>query len=253
MSKIFATYIIPVHNRPKEMDRCIKSIVNQGLKNDKGIYEVMIVNDASTEPTVATKMDYWKIKYPFNIVSLTFKDHLERIYAFNAGMMQAQGEWIIHLDSDDELKPEFRETFEQAIKDNPDAMLFNWGGDIHWRDGKITQRPIFRPAMMDSGQCEVFKSGEVFSGGFAFKRECLTVTGYLPFPRQEQATSPYAFGKTFLDAFPELKPLYTMEDGHLKTDIGNPWGQDFGMMFMLTRHWMPITIDKSLHITHVRP
>ena len=253
MNNIIASYIIPVHNRPSEMDRCIKSIVNQGLKSDTHIYEIMIVNDASTEPTVATKIQYWKKKHPFNIVSLTFKDHLERIYAFNAGMLQAQGEWIIHLDSDDELKPEFREEFEKAINKYPEAMIFNWGGDIHWKNGKVTQRPIFKPAMMDSGKCEIFKSGQVFSGGFAFKRACLTVTGYLPHPSLAEATSPYAFGKAFLNAYDELKPLYTMKDGHLKTDIGNPWGQDFSMMYMLTREWMPYQIMKPLHITHVRP
>lgn len=253
MNNILATYIVPVHNRPSEMDRCIKSIVNQGMKGDKHIYEIMIVNDASTEPTVKTKIEYWKEKYPFNVVSLTFKEHLERVYAFNAGMLQAQGEWIIFLDSDDEMKPEFREEFEQAIKDNPDANIFNWGGDIVWQDDKVTQRPIFKPKVSDSGQCEVFKSGEVFSGGFAFKSSCLNVTGYLPSPPLAEATSPYAFGKAFLEAFDELKPLYTMEDGHLKTDIGNPWGQDFSLMYMLTRHWMPVQINKSLHITHVRP
>ena len=251
MNNILASFIIPVHNRPSEMDRCIKSIVNQGLKSDTHIYEIMIINDASTEPTVATKIKYWKEKHPFNIVSLTFKDHLERIYAFNAGMMQAQGEWIICLDSDDELKTEFRETFEKAVEKNPDAMIFNWGGDVVWQDGRVTQRPIFRPAMHSSGQCEIFKSGEVFSGGFAFKKSCLSVTGYLPLPKEP--TSPYSFGKAFLDAYDELKPLYTMEDGHLKTDIGNPWGQDFAMMYMFTRHWMPYSIDKSLHITYVRP
>lgn len=253
MTNILASFIIPVYNRPKEMDRCFKSVVKGGLRTDTHVYEMVVINDASTEPSIKTTLDKWKKKFPFNITGLNFVNHLERIYAFNAGMLQAQGEWIIHLDSDDELKPEFKKAFEQAVNDNPTANIFNWGGDIVWQNGKVTKRLIFKPKVTDSGQCEVFKSGEVFSGGFAFKRSCLNVTGYLPVPRKEECTSPYSFGKLFLNQFDELKPLYTRDDGVLQTDIGNPWGQDFAMMYMLTRHWMPIQINKSLHITNVRP
>ena len=252
MNNILASFIIPVHNRPGEMDRCLKSVVKGGMQFDKHMYEAVVVNDASTEPSIRTKLDKWKSKHPYTLTVLNFEDHLERVYAFNAGMLQSQGEWIIHLDSDDELKPEFKEVFEKAVKDNPDAMIFNWGGDIVWQTGKVTQRKIFNPKLDESGHCELFKSGEVFSGGFAFKRGCLNVTGYLPTPRKEESTVPYAFGRVFLTRFEELKPLWTI-DGKLKTDIGNPWGQDYGMMYMLTRHWMPVQIDKSLHITNVRP
>ncbi len=253
MNKILASFIIPVHNRPGEMDRCLKSVVKGGMTLDTHTYEAVVINDASTEPTIKTKLDKWKKKFPYNITVLNFIDHLERIYAFNAGMLQAQGEWIIHLDSDDELKPEFKEVFEKAIEKHPTADIFNWGGDIVWQDGHVTQRPIFKPKLAENGVCELFKSGEVFSGGFAFKRSCLNVTGYLPLPRKEEALSPYEFGRIFLNRFEELKPLWTMEDGKLKTDLGNPWGNDYTMMYMLTRHWMPVQIEQSLHITNVRP
>lgn len=253
MNNILASFIIPVHNRPGEMDRCLKSVVAGGMTLDDHTYEAVVINDASQEPTIKTKLDKWKKKFPYNLTVLNWEQHLERIYAFNAGMLQAQGDWIIHMDSDDELKSSFKSEFEKAVKENPDAMILNWGGDIVWKTGEVTERPMFKPKLAPNGMCELFKSGEVFSGGFAFKKSCLNVTGYLPHARKEEATSPYAFGRIFLNRFDELKPLWTMEDGKLKTDIGNPWGQDYAMMYMLTRHWMPVQIEKSLHVTHVRP
>jgi len=265
MSNIFASFITPVRveaikphevgyktkHRLHKLERCIKSI--GGYTSKSKAYEHVIIDDNSTEKKVFKLYRKWKKEWPYNIQIKPFKDHLERIYAFNAGMLSAQGEWIIHLDSDDVMKPNFKEEFEKMVKEHQDANLFVWKGDIVWQDGKVTERSLFRPAMKDNGQCEIFKSGVVFSGGFAFKKSCLNVTGYLPQPRLEEATSPYAFGRIFLNTYDELKPLYTMLDGHLKTDIGNPWGQDFAMVYMLTRHWMPYSINKSLHTTYVRP
>lgn len=247
------SFVIPVHNREATIDRCLKSVFQDG-QTDKNrfTYEAVVVNDASTDGT-KDKIDKWKKKYPYQVTAPNFQDRLERIYGFNAGMMKAQGDWIIHLDSDDEMLPEFKHTFESYLERYPTANIFNWDGEVVWKDGRVTKRGLFEPELQPSGQCEIFKSGGIYSGGFAFRRNMLNVTGYLPFPRKEEATSPYAFGRVFLNHFDELKPLYTMEDGHLKTDLGNPWGQDFAMFYMLTRHAMPVGIDKVLHRTYVRP
>lgn len=250
MSKL-ASFIIPFCNRPAELKRCLESI--EPLTTDHYAYEAVIIDDASTDPTIDIHINGWKKKWPTNITVLRFREHMERIYAFNAGMLQAEGEWIIHLDSDDEMKQWFKQEFEKMLEKHPLANILVWKGEIHWRNGKITERPLFRPAMKDNGQCEEFKSGVCFSGGFAFRKKCLNVTGYLPEPRHEDRLNPWKFGEKFLNRFKELKPLYTLPDGRLKTDIGNPWGNDFAMMYMLTRHWMPYSVDKNLHITHVRP
>ena len=248
----FASFVTPVYNRPNEVKRCLDSVAAGGWVHDGKSFESVIVNDASTEPTIKPKLNKWKNKWPYNLTVLHFEDHLERIYGFNAGMNYAQGEWIIHLDSDDAIDPRFKQVFIENVKKHPEARAFNWGGKVIWQNGDITQRPIWKPEFDEAGNIKPFKSGEIFSGGFAFKKELLHEIGYLPMPRKEEATNPYAFGKLFLNRYEELKPLYRLPDGKLKTDIGNPFGQDFAQWYMVTRKVVPVQINDSLHITHVR-
>ena len=49
MSELLLTYIIPVYNTERYIDRCLMSIVNQGLADDT--YEVLVVDDGSTDGT----------------------------------------------------------------------------------------------------------------------------------------------------------------------------------------------------------
>ena len=247
-------FIIPVRNREDKIERCLKSVFQDGETDTNNfIYGAIVINDASTDGTQEV-LEKWKKKYPFQLTVFNWEEHLERVYAFNAGMLQSQADWIIHLDSDDEMLPDFKKEFEKKVNEKPTATIINWGGIVEHQNGNITDRQVFKPRYdLNLGKCERFKSGHIFSGGFAFRRWLLNSTGYLPQPLRENAQSPYAFGKAFLEKYDELKPLYKQPDGSLKTDLGNPWGQDFAMFYMLTREDMPIQIDKPLHKTYVRP
>lgn len=251
MNNILASFVIPAYNRERTIDRCIRSVVAGGMTTDRYAYEIVAVNDASTDGT-KDKLTKWSKKLPYNLTLLNFIDHSERIMAFNAGMLQAQGDWIIMLDSDDEIASHFKETFEQAIEMYPTAMVFNWGSLRHWRnkDGRYYRTDVLKPfktVIGKNGKVEPFKSGGIASGAFAFKKGCLNVTGYFP-----EAKNPFEFGKQMLGRYEELKKLYTLPDGRIQYDLGNPWGNDAAMYFMLTRHWNPVTLDQILHYIHVR-
>ena len=243
--------IIPVYNRADVIDRCIGSIANSGLITDKGAYEIIVVDDASTDKTVE-HVEKWCERFPYNIILLRFKDHQERVVAMNAGFRTAQGEWLMRLDSDDELLSHWKKAFEDMMDMHPRAKLFNWGSLVQHRDRegrytKTTVREAFRPGIDPSGQTKVFKSGQIFMGGFIFTRDLLWQSGFLP-----EKSNPYSFGQAILGRFKELQPLYTLPDGRLKTDLGNPWGDDLGQFFSLTRYTNPTTVDLILHQQHVR-
>lgn len=251
MANYLATFVTPAYNRQDTIDRCIGSTVNSGMITQKGAYEHIVIDDASKDTTVE-HVDKWRQKYPDNVRLLQFKDHLERIYGYNAGMLQARGEWIIWLDSDDELMSHFKKAFEDAIDMYPNAMILNWGSLRHWRDKdkRYVKTDFIRPfqvTIASNGQVEPFKSGGIASGAFAFKKKCLLRTGYLP-----EAKNPYEFGRKMLGRFPILKKLYTLPDGRIKYDLGNPWGNDPMMYFMLTRYWVPVTLNQYVHNIHVR-
>lgn len=251
MSNFLASFVIPAYNREHTIDRCLRSIVSGGISTNRHSYEIVVVNDASTDGT-ADHLKKWQKKLPYNLTVLNFKDHLERVYAWNAGMLQAQGEWIVMLDSDDELASHFKQAFEDMIEMNPTAKVFNWGSMRQWKnkDGRYYRTdfvPPFKLALAEDGKAELFKSGKICSGGFAFKKECLNTIGYYP-----EAKDPYTLGKWFLNEYKELQELWTMPDGKLKTDLGNPWGQDYILFYMLTRRWMPVTTEQYLHYVHIR-
>lgn len=236
--------IIPVYNREDIIDRAVRSIAQQGL----GGWEIILVDDASTDDT-KEKIIAWENRYPQNIVGIKFDEHSERVVAFNSGLRYARGDWIVFLDSDDELASHFIKAFEQARKRHPNAEIFNWGGVIHWNQKeyeRTTVRQPWRPPVEADGTIGVFRSGDIFSGGFAFKKSLADKKGYL-----SEATNCYTFGERFMKWYPEIKPLYN--EG--QTDIGNPWGQDYAWFYYLTRGMdekKVVTLDQLLHIQHVR-
>lgn len=246
MSKPIASFVIPAYNRGETIDRCIGSIANSSLVTKRGAYEIVIVDDASSDNTVE-RVEYWKKKFPYNITLLRFKDHLERVYARNAGMLQAQGEWIVWLDSDDEVSSHFKHAFEGLLDKHPTASVFNWAGVLHWRDKdgqyqRSSIRPTYQSEVGPLGNVVHFKSGGINTGAFAFKKSCLNTTGFLP-----QASDPYSFGRKAKGMFEDIAELYGS-----KEDLGNPFGDDYVMFYMLTRHWVPVPVDQILYIQHVR-
>lgn len=238
-----------MHNREREINRCIGSVVNSGMTTKKGAYEHLIINDASEDGTPG-EIKKWAKRYPHNITFFNWKEHKERVEAYNAGMIHAKlySEWVIWLDSDDELASHFKVAFEDAIDMYPNANIFTWGSIRHWKnkEGKYYRTdtlPAFEATIGDDRMPIPFKSGQVATGSFAFKTSCLNVTGMLP-----PGDNPYLFGKRLKAQFPELKKLYEGKD-----DLGNPWGNDFAMMYMLTRHWIPQPLNQILNYVHIRP
>jgi len=85
--------IIPVHNRPRLVQRAIKSAINQNYGN----LQIIVVDDASTDETYkrAKSFDYkmlecYKLKYNQGASA-----------ARNKGIKEAEGKYIAFLDSDD--------------------------------------------------------------------------------------------------------------------------------------------------------
>lgn len=240
-----ATVIIPAYNREDMIDRSVRSVAQQGL----GGWEIVIVDDASGDNT-PKKMREWQNRYPKNIIGLPMKEHQERVVCLNSGIRYARGEWIIMLDSDDELASHFIKAFEQAWKREPQAEIISWGGIIQWNQAEYTRTTVrqpWKPPLNEDGTIGVFRAGNVFSGGLAFKKHLVYQKGFLPAKH-----NPYSQGEAFLRWYPEIKPLYN--EG--QTDLGNPWGQDYQYAYHLSRgmderKW--VVLDQLLHSQHVRP
>ena len=111
--------IVPVYNRPDEVDELLASLCSQTLKD----FEVIIVEDGS-QKTCKDVCD----KYA-NILDLHYylKENSGPGQSRNYGVERAQGQYVIILDSDVVLPEGYLEAIDSAIgHQTPDIVA--WGG-----------------------------------------------------------------------------------------------------------------------------
>ena len=89
--------VIPIFNGEKTISACISSIVNQSINDN---YEIIIINDGSTDNTLQIIQDY-QLKYK-NILIVN-QPNKGLSYSRNIGLKKARGEWIWFVDGDDEI------------------------------------------------------------------------------------------------------------------------------------------------------
>lgn len=115
MSKPLLSIIIPTHNRPQLLVHAVNSALEQTI-ND---LEVIVVDDASTEPV--NLPDHPRLR----VIRLT-KSH-GGAGARNVGTKEANGRWIMYLDDDDRLLPQMAalslEALEKTTLPPPVAVL----------------------------------------------------------------------------------------------------------------------------------
>lgn len=92
--KIKLSIIIPVYNVEKYLDRCINSLINQGVNS----YEIILVDDDSTDSS-GEICDRWAEKN--NHIRVVHKQNEGAGYARNTGIEVAKGEYLAYVDSDD--------------------------------------------------------------------------------------------------------------------------------------------------------
>jgi cellulose synthase/poly-beta-1,6-N-acetylglucosamine synthase-like glycosyltransferase len=101
----FVSIIIPVYNESKVIVDSIKSLLRLNYLN----YEIIIVNDGSTDDTKEIAESLVGIrdgKYSKTKVSLINKPNGGKASALNAGIKQSQAEFILCMDGDSELSPD---------------------------------------------------------------------------------------------------------------------------------------------------
>ncbi len=93
----YFSIIIPMYNRERFIDRAINSCLNQDFEN----YEIIVVDDGSTDKSVNVVKKYADPR----IKLICHKVNRGVGPARNTGVDEAIGEWVLCFDSDDELLP----------------------------------------------------------------------------------------------------------------------------------------------------
>jgi glycosyltransferase involved in cell wall biosynthesis len=124
--------VIPVYNRPHELDELLLSLVNQDYKN----FEVIVVEDGSS-----VRSDHLVEKYRSHFpIDYLFKTNTGPGPSRNAGYARARGEYFVVFDSDCILPPTYFSAVNKSLEtDGWDA----WGGpDRAHSDFTIVQRAM---------------------------------------------------------------------------------------------------------------
>lgn len=96
------SFIVPAYNVEKYLEKCILSILNQKHKN----YEIIIINDGSTDSTLEIIKKYKKNNKNIKLIDQTNKGLLQS--RLN-GIKVAKGKYIQFVDSDDWISEKFVE------------------------------------------------------------------------------------------------------------------------------------------------
>ena len=119
MKKI--SIIVPVYNVEKYLERCLKSLINQTIKD----IEVIVINDVSIDGSQII-IDKYKAEYPEIIKSYYVKNGgaaKARNYALN----YVTGEYIGFVDSDDYISEEmYEKLYKEAKEKEADIVCCNY-------------------------------------------------------------------------------------------------------------------------------
>lgn len=125
--------IIPVHNGAATLDRCLSSILTQTF----GDYQVVIVDDGSTDATLAMARDYASRDSRFTVVSEACRGPGA---ARNRGFSLARGEYVVYMDADDYwLRTDLLQQLAERIDHRPADVYMYQMAKVK-EDGSILQR-----------------------------------------------------------------------------------------------------------------
>lgn len=138
--------IIPTFNSEKHMERCLKSIKNQTYKN----IEIIVVDQSSPDKTVEIAKKFTnKI-----IIRDKPKFYSPPSLSRNLGAKKSKGEFLLNLDSDQELHPKLIENCVNIIKNKGYVALI-----IHEKDMGLNFwskcRALEKEAMINDPYMEV--------------------------------------------------------------------------------------------------
>ena len=122
--------VIPIFNSAPYLSGCLASVSKQTI----GDWEAILIDDASTDESAQIAASYCKQDHRFCL--LQQPHNMGQSAARNLGMQHAKGEYLLFLDSDDRLSPDY---IEQMLSHIDDADLLQTGYKRVSLDGTITE------------------------------------------------------------------------------------------------------------------
>lgn len=102
--------IIPVYNVEKYIRKCMQTVMEQTFRD----YEVIVVDDETPDNSMAIVEEFAE-KYP-GMIKMIHQKNTRQGGARNRGVREAQGEYILFVDSDDYVSTRLLETVDSHLR-----------------------------------------------------------------------------------------------------------------------------------------
>ncbi len=123
--------IVPVYNAEKYLDRCIKSIINQTY-ND---LDIILINDGSKDNSFKICNEYMKKDKRIRVFN---KDNSGVSDTRNYGIENANGEYIVFIDSDDYIDKDYIKVLISNFEKHSYVRVANLSGSEKKISSNIT-------------------------------------------------------------------------------------------------------------------
>ena len=119
--KIDLSIVIPTYNEQGSVSELISSIIKESEKNNFGNFEIIFVDDGSTDDTRRNiEKNLKKIKIFSKIIS--FRSNQGKSVALNEGFINARGEIVVTMDADLQDNPKEIKKFISKINEGFDLV-----------------------------------------------------------------------------------------------------------------------------------
>jgi glycosyltransferase involved in cell wall biosynthesis len=208
--------IIPSYNRSQTIGRTIQSVLDQTYSD----FEIWVVDDGSTDNTSEILSHYPTVRY-------ILQSNQGVCAARNKGAKEAQGKWLVFLDSDDELMPTALEEFSAGIRSFPESKLFQTG----------FKKPVPNAKKTEDFPASSHKYSPPLSGTFVIKSELfLELGGYDESLRYAENMELF-FRLSERDIFPHLiESMGLLYHESASGGSKNLMGMDFSLRSILEKH-----------------
>jgi glycosyltransferase involved in cell wall biosynthesis len=129
---MFLSVVIPTYNRLPILQKCLQALEQQRLEAPISAYEVVLVDDGSTDATVSWLQEHAEA---FPHVRLVQQDHGGPAEGRNRGVDHARGDVIVFIDSDLVVTDGFllahARRLEQSWQERGDRLCFTYGAVIN--------------------------------------------------------------------------------------------------------------------------
>ena len=130
--------VIPVYNVGDYLETCVRSVLVQAITD----YEIILVDDGSTDGICPAMCDRFAAQYPER-VRVIHKPNGGLGDARNVGLEASTGEYVLFLDSDDTIAPQTLTVLTEALAVQPDVVTF--GYELVRPDGSREPHPTELP------------------------------------------------------------------------------------------------------------